>query len=254
MSLNQQHGDKVFCFVCNNPAVKKRIFCGDCGKWSHVSCGNKKKCCDESVNIPNSDGEGNLVDTINSLSMAVKDMKNVIEELVNENKKLRQEIEVMKAEKQQTNHRDPVVEDSVVEEVVERMKRSTNVVIRGIPECQGTIAQQKEADGLTVKNLIKLVIPDDSEYNILNIVRLGKANSTRSRMIKVMFNNSTTVQKLVRHRFNNNVFFNLDLTRIQQEKAYTIRKEFKRRCDNGEKGIRLKYNNGLPRIVEEKNE
>lgn len=45
----------------------------------------------------------NLVETINSLSAMVSDMKKVIEELISENKKLRLEFEHMKTEKRQTN-------------------------------------------------------------------------------------------------------------------------------------------------------
>ena len=38
--------EKVLCSVCSNPAVKKRVYCSDCCVWSHISCYNKRKCCD----------------------------------------------------------------------------------------------------------------------------------------------------------------------------------------------------------------
>ncbi|KAJ3656739.1 hypothetical protein Zmor_015789 [Zophobas morio] len=38
--------EKVLCFVCSNPAVKKRVSCSDCCVWPYISCYNKRKCCD----------------------------------------------------------------------------------------------------------------------------------------------------------------------------------------------------------------
>ncbi|KAJ3650687.1 hypothetical protein Zmor_012762 [Zophobas morio] len=256
MAYSQQ-GDKVFCFVCGNPAVKKRIYCSDCSVWSHLSCADKKKCCEQNVQTSDNDtlpNQENLVQTINSLSAIVNDMKKVIEELVTENKKLREEIEHVKSGKQQTGESGPEVEEAAVEEAVERIHRSHNVIIRGVPEYQGEAAQQKQADEEIVMNLIKSAIPSDLGQSVLNLTRLGKLIPNRCRIIKVEFNNPNIVKKLIRHRFGNNIFFNTDLTRLQQNRAFAVRKEFKRRRDNGENNIRLRYYNGMPKIVETKNE
>lgn len=93
-------GDKVLCFICNGPAVRRRIYCPDCGVWSHVSCADRKKCCDSTPSDISGDTVAikNLIATINSLSATVEDMS----ELITENKKLRQEIEQLKSEKTQT--------------------------------------------------------------------------------------------------------------------------------------------------------
>lgn len=54
-------------------------------------------------------------------------------------------------------------------------------------------------------------------------------------------------------RSTNGIYINRDLTRIQQSKAYATRQKFKGRVNNGEKDIRLKYHNGIPKIVKIKN-
>lgn len=136
---------------------------------------------------------------------------------------------------------------------MDRIHRSNNVIVRGIPEIDGETNAQKQADEQTVMSLIKSVIPNDQEFRVISITRLGKATPGRSRLSKVVLDSPATVKKLVRHRFNNGIFFNMDLTQYQQNKAYTVRTEFKRRRESGEENIRLRYHNGIPKIVTAKN-
>ncbi|KAJ3664459.1 hypothetical protein Zmor_000022 [Zophobas morio] len=258
MATSQQV-DKVLCSVCGYPAVKKRIFCQDCGGWSHVSCAEKKKCCEQNVLIPVPDDDDKipakfLLETINELSATVHGMKKVIEELITENKKLRVEIEDMRGKKRESNiEMSRVDDDAVVEEAMDRIYRSNNVIVQCLQEPHGDDVQRKRADEDAVKNLIGPVIEGNQEYQILSVIRLGKPNQERSRMVKVVLNSSAVVKKLVRHRFSNNIFCNVDLTPRQQTKAYAIRKEFRSRRNNGEEDIRLKYTNGVPKIVSTKN-
>ena len=92
------------------------------------------------------------------------------------------------------------------------------------------------------------------DLRIVNVTPLGQVIPNRSCIIKVEFNNPKIVKKLVRQHFSNNIFVNTDLTQLQQNKAFAVRKEFKRRRENGENDIRWKCYNGLPRITETKNE
>jgi regulator of replication initiation timing len=105
----------------------------------------KKKCCDQGLVVATQDNEDannsgrNLTETINSLSTVVTDMKKVIEDLIRENKKLRQEIESMKSDKQQAKSADLDMNDMGVDEAMDRIRRANNVIIRGIPEAGGNI-------------------------------------------------------------------------------------------------------------------
>lgn len=147
--------EKAVCFVCNEAAVRRRIYCSDCKVWAHISCANKKKCCDK-CNDPTTPGmssscssvsesldEGtlkNLITTINGLSSAMADMKKAMKDLIDENKKLRLELENLKKTRQ-SNVVDPNTnenfEEIVIEEAMERIRRESNVIIRGIPEPLG---------------------------------------------------------------------------------------------------------------------
>ena len=96
--------DKVLRWVCNHPAVRKIIYCGDCKVWSHISCSEKKKCGEVGNSSQTSDTEDTnsvkcLTSTINSLSDTVRDMKKIVNDVVQENRILRQKIEQLKTEK-----------------------------------------------------------------------------------------------------------------------------------------------------------
>ncbi|KAJ3660945.1 hypothetical protein Zmor_005371 [Zophobas morio] len=200
--------EKVLCFVCGNAAVKIRINCADCGVWSHIGCAGKKKCCPASGNpetpeIVDPITMKSLLSTISSLSDSVNDMKKVIADLVSENKKLRHEIDKLTTEKQQASCNPLVnIEDSTIDEAMERIRRSNNVVISGIPEPEGaTLEEKKNSDKLTIKNFILSVIPTFTDDHIISVFRLGQNNNNnRSRLIKVVFDSPMIVNKLVKRR------------------------------------------------------
>lgn len=160
-------------------------------------------------------------------------------ELIEENKKLRKEIKHLKTEKMQTYSavQQPQLksDETAIEEAVERIRRSNNVIIRGVEEHKGDLKQQKESDDATVNKLIMAEVPEVQLNSVVSVTRLGKYNpsSKYPRLLKVVFNNPTIVQCVLRHRTEKAIFINQDLTPMQQNKAYTIRKEFRNRVDNG---------------------
>lgn len=91
--------EKVLCFVCNRTAVKGRVFCTECNVWAHIACALKKKCCKDAAPSNNPDiDDGNNFKGLNATinSAIVTDMRKVIGELIEENKKLRLEVEQLK--------------------------------------------------------------------------------------------------------------------------------------------------------------
>ncbi|EEZ99103.1 hypothetical protein TcasGA2_TC004996 [Tribolium castaneum] len=140
-------GDGVVRFFGNKVARRKRIYCADCRVRAHVSCADRKKCCEPSglsVTTPTTEGQGvnrtalaMVIATINTRSITVAEMKDGVNRLIEENKKLRKEVEALKIKKMQTNN--PIIangaaEESLIDEAVERLRRSNNVIIRGIQE------------------------------------------------------------------------------------------------------------------------
>ena len=80
--------------------------------------------------------------------------------------------------------------------------------------------------------------------------RLGKFENGRNRPVKITLGSADQVQFILRkYKTTNNVYINRDLTVKQQDLCYRIRKEFKGRLSKGESNIKLRYINGVPKIV-----
>lgn len=85
---------------------------------------------------------------------------------------------------------------------------------------------------------------------IIKCFRLGKTTQTKQRPIRVILSSPADALKVIsKYKPTDGIYINKDLTKLQQGKAYMIRREFKTRIANGEKDIKLKYNNGIPKII-----
>ena len=85
---------------------------------------------------------------------------------------------------------------------------------------------------------------------IVKTMRLGKRVDNKIRPLLITINSLEDVSNVLRnYRTKNNIYVNRDLTVRQRNLAYTVRSEFKRRKDGGENDIKLKYTNGMPKIV-----
>lgn len=137
-------------------------------------------------------------------------------------------------------------------EVIERIQKSNNIIIRGLPETAGDPGDQEQQDYDTVVNMLSSVV--DGHNHVVTVFRLGKFTSDRSRprLIKAEIGNPAVVKKLLRHKPGNGVYLDPDLTRSQQNIAYSVRKEYRDRRAGGE-DIRLRYRGGVPEIVSSKN-
>ncbi|KAJ3649105.1 hypothetical protein Zmor_020866 [Zophobas morio] len=247
---------RVVCFVCSRVAVKKRIFCADCQVWSHIGCAERKPCCMPTtpVQLPDPDDPNAikyLVTAINSLTSSISDMKKSINDILSENKKLRKELEDIKTKGFTNNvdqQSDPNIEE-VISEARDRNHREKNIIITGLPETNGSPEERKRKDMEKITQIISTAIPEN-DYKIMSAMRLGKSSSTKPRSIKIVFDNSATVNVLVRAKPKiDSVYFNNDLTPMQQQQAYNIRKELRTRRENGEKDLRIRYKNGMPTII-----
>ena len=68
--------------------------------------------------------------------------------------------------------------------------------------------------------------------------------------MKITLGSADQVQFILRkYKTTNNVYINRDLTVKQQDLCYRIRKEFKGRLSKGEANIKLRYINGVPKII-----
>nr|CAH7741473.1 unnamed protein product [Callosobruchus chinensis] len=144
----------------------------------------------------------------------------------------------------------PSTSEAPTAELLERFRRSHNIVIRGVPE-----ASDRD-DASTVSTIIGLT--DDSvNAHITGISRLGSTSSTnRTRPLKVCFSNPQSAMKILRNKraiLQNPSYRNMsitdDKTPAQISHLNLPREELNCRQAAGERDITIKYVTGTPRIV-----
>lgn len=147
--------------------------------------------------------------------------------------------------------------ERVVQEVADRDRRKTNIVVFGRDEgnCDSN-AQQVDLDTSLVNDICTALQVDVQDFKV---TRLGKFDSTaarRKRPIRVSFRSESSVslimQKISKLRsmaeFSTLSIFR-DKTPMQLQIHKDAKTELIARLNNGEKNLKIKYTRGIPKIV-----
>ena len=79
---------------------------------------------------------------------------------------------------------------------------------------------------------------------------MGKFDRNKTRLLKITCANSQQVTEILRtYKVKNRQFLNRDLTAYQRNQSYLVRNEFRKRKENGENNLVLRYRHGIPKIV-----
>ena len=135
--------------------------------------------------------------------------------------------------------------EDLMPEVEQRIQRSGNIVIFGMPEqSQGTVEERKSLDAGAVDELLSEIDEEVPSSHSLQVQRLGKPREDRPRPLRV--SGFTVSQKLQVVRSSRslrniddykNIFINSDLTPRQQREARALRAELKQRREKGENDL-----------------
>lgn len=144
------------------------------------------------------------------------------------------------------------LDEESVREAAERVRRSSNLILRGLPE---NISAEDEPtqDRCRIEEILRCVDPL-SVSTISAVCRLGPTRDT-PRPIKICFNDSRAPigllrnkSKLLSSRFKK-VSLSDDKTPRQLKQLTDLRQELKRRQESGDTGCTIRYIKGTPTIV-----
>ncbi|XP_044761882.1 uncharacterized protein LOC123319097 [Coccinella septempunctata] len=134
-------------------------------------------------------------------------------------------------------------------ELLDRLRRSHNILIRGVPETGA------EEDLSSVSSILDCVLPD-ANNQCVSVARIGKSSTDRPRILKVSFSNSVIVNKILRNKAliksvpdYHRIIISDDKTPLQVKELDSLREELRRRRGAGESGIDIKYISGTPTIT-----
>lgn len=130
-------------------------------------------------------------------------------------------------------------------EVRSRLERESNIIIHGLPRNQNT------SDKDQVAEMLDTLVPEDVTYQILEVARIGSSDPP---LIKVKMGNRLQRNLILKNkaRLSKTAYSNVrvmsDLTPAQSAKIRSLRAEIKRRNQNGEDNLFIKFIEGEPTI------
>ncbi|KAJ3663951.1 hypothetical protein Zmor_008164 [Zophobas morio] len=257
------------CFNCNIiiKSVSGTINCDGCQGPLHLSCvGLNNK---EAVKWTRSNSK-NIKVVCNACNTNVnlfKDFKTLISSLETQFsstiQKLKEEFQAQITDLKSTITITPQPDkydfEDIVQEITEREKRKCNIVLFGVAEQPPhfTKDQRQEEDKGIVGDIMKEVGSNIQTTNS-KIHRLGRysENNPRPRPIKVILSNEMEAHDIIQkakkiksvERFKD-IFLSYDKTPRQIDYYKKIKQELTERTAKGEANLRIRYSNGVPRIV-----
>lgn len=214
---------------------------------------------------------------IASINTQIADIKSTTDLLISENRLLKSEIAELKsskniAEKNITeikndlqqlklasdtnthNQQDPPANtpSDIINEVQERLTRDKNIIISGLTESSSAnINDKREHDRAEVAKIIQKAYPEETAPKVVKMYRLGKVTASKPRLIKVGFESPLVPKTILKNRTQiENVKIYSDQTPYQQKFMKDLKEDLRRRIENGEKDLTIKYINGVPKIIE----
>uniref|UniRef100_A0A6P7GMJ3 Uncharacterized protein LOC114344492 n=1 Tax=Diabrotica virgifera virgifera TaxID=50390 RepID=A0A6P7GMJ3_DIAVI len=180
----------------------------------------------------------------------ISDLKKLIISLQNDIQELKAENVKIQPSTQQVDL------EEVIEELNDRNRRKKNLVIFGVPDH----SQQGEVDDdkLEVNKIINLLYPQFDISN-LRLFRVGRFSDGRTRPIKVVLRDENQVLKLIRNSkvLRNGNYKNVSVASDRTPRQITHYKKLKEELivknSDGQQNFRIKYINGVPRIVQNLN-
>lgn len=146
--------------------------------------------------------------------------------------------------------------EEIVQEVVERQKRQSNIIIFGMKEQENLPKEDRiNAEKEDVRNILYYISPD---VTVKNIQRLGKYDnqSSKPRLVKVSLLNSEQAIQVLRKSPNlkkndnlKNIYLSSDQTPSQISYYKKVKSELEDRIKAGEENLKIKHINGIPKIV-----
>ncbi|XP_072382181.1 uncharacterized protein [Diabrotica undecimpunctata] len=139
--------------------------------------------------------------------------------------------------------------DAVFGEIQDRTRRAKNIIIYNVPENHSSESNiRAEHDRNEVQGILNKIGVTNNTFKAFRLGRL----TDKPRPLKVGFNDSAIVISCLKQRrslMGSNLSIGADLTPLQREKIKAVYQELEFRKTQGENDLKIKYFNGVPKII-----
>ncbi|XP_050503548.1 uncharacterized protein LOC126882617 [Diabrotica virgifera virgifera] len=192
----------------------------------------------------------NLTDLVSAQSQTISTCVADISDLRKENQSLNNNLKALENKVIKLESKNvPTTSESVFQESYERLKRSENIIITGVPESNNT-----EDDISKASEILENVIPKN-HFQIKSAARLGKIDLNKPRVFRITLNSRDQVLSILKNKYKvpkdkyPRINIISDSTPQQLQFISEVRNELTRRKDQGEENLTIKYVKGQPTIV-----
>lgn len=251
--LKSNTSSAIHCDVCQGPLHLKCVGLSESDvKLTRARSKAIKVVCNScSINMSQFKDIKTIITTIqNELTTSINQLKAEFESQLQE----------LKATLTMTQQQTPsYVFEEVVNEVMERQRRTKNLVIFGVVEPPSDSSREEAAlhDSGNVYDILANIVPEYRNDD-LKIQRLGRHTSNRNRPIKIALRNEQEVINFIRNAKRlrssvnyKNVFISSDRTPRQIKLFNQLKEELNIRRTNGETGLKIRHFQGVPKIVKD---
>lgn len=251
------------CLKCNasiDVNKEKCISCDGCSRMVHVGCSELSAMEIKCYELRSSKRRMKYIcifceQGVHQIPMLVS----MISDLKEEIRKLR-ENQLSYELNKQTQPSSSAATEEIISEMLERNKRSSNLVIFGSEEKFGAKTEQVLHDEGLIRDILNECNVTDGN---IKPIRLGKFDPTRQvrrRPIKVKLSSPDIVQRILRkcNKIKSNEKFtglSVNADRTPRQLAYfkSVKSDLNVRLSNGESNLKIKYINGIPTITSTEN-
>lgn len=234
------------CIKCKTANSEPHITCDSCERAVHTQCSGLNAT---ELKVMSLRGKRGLRFYCEECELGVK----LVPKLIKKLDELQTEVEQLKAQMLSFSPQDnttqiPLIPDThseqLANEVIERQKRTNNIVIFNLPE-------NSESDLSKVQEVFNTLV--NRNFAIQSILRVGKKNRNGHRALKVTLNNGDEARKIItsdkKPLSEKQIYVSADLTPAQISHLKAMRQEVESRKENGE-NVTIKYVKGVPQIKE----
>lgn len=245
----------VTCANCNKSVSDRdasKLQCDGCRRPIHLAC--TELSVEDRVTRQRSKCLKIVCNCCSAAMDQFGDIKLLLESFKSE---FRRELDDFKSKFNEIKNNDDTLFEEIITEVNERSKRKCNLVIFGLPEQEQNIppSQQESAEKDDISNILHIIRPNITLHDI-KPVRVGRYCEGKHRPIKIKFNSEQIVSDIVYNakmlktsRYNKKVSISFDRTPKQLSYYKKIKGELNTRLASGETNLKIKYVNGIPKII-----
>lgn len=242
--------DSKKCVKCNNDDIDKIFPCDSCKNLLCTKCAGLTASEVACLRLKNGRKLIFLCNECESGLWKVPQLVKELQDLKESIGKLQQKLEKEELGQSNQSKTTDINAEEFMNEISERQKRASNVVVLNINESNKTVVSQRIEED---KNSIKQIL-DGIEVDTTNIkvYRLGKFLPNKVRPLKVCFstrNDAITVlrnKKLIKIP---SIKIFADQTKVQRDYFIKIKKQLEEFKERGEIKI-IKYINNIPTLVD----